>query len=200
MPTDPLHKLWMRYRVPLVISLIAVAIVSASESGFLLLRYDRTEIINGAAWRLLTAHLSHLGWPHLFMNLSGLWLIWILYGSCMTTSGWLWLLIINQMAISLALLVLNPELMWYVGLSGVLHGMFSCGIICRLRQGERSEWILMSLLVTKLIWEQLEGSLPGSASLAGGPVIVDAHLYGAIAGIFFALFMTLKRTTVDHEP
>jgi membrane associated rhomboid family serine protease len=39
------------------------------------------------------------------------------------------------------------------------------------------------LVCGKLLWEQAVGPLPGSAEVAGGKVIVDAHLYGAIGGL-----------------
>jgi hypothetical protein len=47
--------------------------------------------------------------------------------------------------------------------------------------------ILLLLLVAKISYEQFGGSVPGSEAASGGPVIVDAHLYGALGGILGAL-------------
>lgn len=166
------------------LSVVSILLMSTGQTGQSWLRYDRAAIHDGEIWRLLTGHLVHLGWPHLAMNLAGLWLIWLLYGRLLTPLQWLTALLATASAISLALLVADPGLDWYVGLSGVLHGFMVTGIIVALyRHPLTGEWLLLALITIKLGWEQLHGSLPGSAELAGGPVVVDAHLYGALAGL-----------------
>jgi rhomboid family GlyGly-CTERM serine protease len=80
-----------------------------------------------------------------------------------------------------------PELEWYVGLSGVLHGLLVAGLFAGLVQRDREAVILTLFVIAKLAWEQLAGPLPGSESSSGGVVIVDAHLYGAIGGLAGAL-------------
>lgn len=179
-----------RLVLPLILTILCTAVLAFGDQGALLLRYDRPAILDGALWRLLSAHLEHLGWPHLLMNLVGLWLLWLLYGDCMSNRMWSGMLTVTGLGISAGLLILDPTLVWYVGLSGVLHGVFSCGIICRLRAATRGEWLMLVLLAAKLAWEQINGSVPGSAAFAGGPVIVDAHLYGAIIGAVFGLLVS----------
>ena len=181
---------------------IGIAMLSAgcTFGGFTLarlLRYDRDAILAGQVWRLLTGHLVHLGAPHLAMNLVGLALIWMLFGRLMTTAAWLATLLSSALAVSFGLLVFNPGLTWYVGLSGVLHGMFLAGAILSIVSGYRAEILLLGFIIAKLAWEQWVGPLPGSAEVAGGDVVVDAHLYGAIAGVIAALVIILwrRRTT-----
>ena len=53
-------------------------------------------------------------------------------------------------------------------------------------------WILLMLVIIKLAYEQLWGPMPGSESTAGGKVVVDAHLYGAIFGFVMMGFYALK--------
>ncbi|MBI1194958.1 MAG: rhombosortase [Gammaproteobacteria bacterium] len=178
-----------RLLLPFTLTILCTLVLAFGDQAALLLRYDRPAILDGAVWRLLTGHLEHLGWPHLFMNLAGLWLLWLLYGDCMNDRLWAGMLAATGLGISAGLLVLDPKLVWYVGLSGILHGVFSCGIICRLRAAARGEWLMLTLLTAKLAWEQVNGSVPGSAEFAGGPVIVDAHLYGAIIGAVFGLLV-----------
>jgi len=182
-----------RLILPLTISILCVLALALGNEVTHWLRYDRPAILDGAVWRLLTGHLTHLGWPHLVMNLIGLWLLWLLYGDCMSERSWLGMICLTGVGTSLGLVVLDPKLIWYVGLSGVLHGVFSCGIICRLRTGVSGEWLLLGLLTAKLGWEQFYGSVPGSAEFAGGPVIVDAHLYGAIIGAIFSLLIPVHK-------
>jgi len=82
---------------------------------------------------------------------------------------------------------LNPWLDWYVGLSGLLHGLLAGGLVAALGKRDREAAVIAAFVVAKLAWEQVAGPLPGSESTAGGTVIVDAHLYGAVGGILGAL-------------
>ena len=189
MPHEPVPRPG-RSRLPLGLTALCVALTLSGQTGLEWLRFDRAAIVSGQLWRLLTGHLVHLGWPHLAMNLAGLWLIWRLYGHSLGDRQWLGLTAGSSVGISLALLALDPKLGWYVGLSGVLHTLIVVGIVVELRRHPLpGEWILLVLIVAKLVWEQLHGSLPGSAELAGGPVIVDAHLYGALIGLPAGLWL-----------
>ena len=48
------------------------------------------------------------------------------------------------------------------------------------------------IVAGKLAWEQFAGPLPGSESGSGGPVIVDAHLYGAVGGLLAAVLIRVR--------
>jgi rhomboid family GlyGly-CTERM serine protease len=91
--------------------------------------------------------------------------------------------------VSIGLYWWHPEVIWYVGLSGVLHGLFVYGAIREIRFYPFSGYVLLLLLAGKLFWEYMNGALPGSEEMTGGRVIVEAHLYGAIAGLA-ATFIT----------
>jgi rhomboid family GlyGly-CTERM serine protease len=146
------------------------------------LRYQRDAVQSGQLWRLLTGNLVHLGWSHIFLNLGGLVLVWILFQRHFTGMQWLVLLFSSSLGVCLGLLLFDPNLVWYVGLSGTLHGLFIAGSLADIRTGEKSGYILLIAIAGKLLWEQLHGPLPGTAEAAGGNVVVDAHLYGALAG------------------
>jgi hypothetical protein len=76
--------------------------------------------------------------------------------------------------------LLEPQLEWYVGLSGVLHGALAAGAIGWWRHESRALALALTVvLVGKLAWEQWHGALPLSGDM---PVVVDAHLYGAVGG------------------
>jgi hypothetical protein len=81
---------------------------------------------------------------------------------------------------------LSRNMLWYVGLSGVLHGLIIAGAIRGLRQLPGESAVILAAVIGKLTWEQLAGPLPGSESVSGGNVIVNAHLYGAIGGAIAA--------------
>lgn len=192
MGTNP-RQLFLRYLLPLALGLIALLLALFDREIASLFRYDRSAILAGEWWRLLSGHLLHLGGPHLVMNLLGLGLVWMIVGSQFSALSWLLILVADALAISLGLLAFNPELGWYVGLSGVLHGMLVSGCVAELRRGRHSGWLILALVAGKLAWEQLAGPLPGSEASAGGTVVVDAHLYGALGGLLLGALLPLRR-------
>jgi len=190
-----------RHALPLSLALISIAVMLGGRDLRLWLRFDREAILHGEAWRLVTAHLAHLGWSHLALNLAGLALIWLLFSRVYTTEQWLAALAISMLGVGFGVLAFQPAVYWYVGLSGVLHGLFVAGAVASLAAGYRAELLLLGLLVVKLAWEQLHGALPGSESFAGGAVLVDSHLYGAVAGLLAAaILLSWKRRTGETPP
>ncbi len=150
-----------------------------------LLRFDRQLINDGQWWRLISGNLVHLGWSHLWLNMAGLALVAVFFSPYYRLREWLLLLLLTSLFVGLGLYFFNPKLLWYVGLSGVLHGLFIAGGWQEYRRYGKSGGLLLALIVGKLIWEQLVGPMPGSEAASGGRVMVDAHLYGAIAGVVF---------------
>ena len=173
--------------LPVILTAICLVLVLGGKITSDLFRYEASLINNGEIWRLITAHLVHLGWSHTLLNIAGLALIWGLFWNTFDKIPWLVITLVSGLSISLGLYLLNPELTWYVGLSGVLHGLFVAGTLGSIRQGNHREAILLVAIIGKLLWEQAYGPMPGTADMAGGPVIVDAHLYGAIGGAISAL-------------
>lgn len=190
--THRLHR--HNLSVPTALALPSIAIAIAGTQASAWLRYEREKILTGELWRLLTASFVHLGWSHLLMNLAALALIWMLFGRLLTTKAWLLLSLASLLSVGLGLLAFSPAIGWYVGLSGMLHGLFAAGILASLRAGHRLELALLALLVGKITWEQTHGPLPGTAEFAGGAVVTDAHFYGAIGGFMAGLAnMLMKR-------
>lgn len=192
MPGSRLGKTISTMVIPLGLCAISLTLQIFEPTASDWLRYDRTAIQQGEVWRLITGNLVHLGWEHLLMNLAGLILIGLLYVHTLQTIQWLVVILISSLGVSAGLYLTNPQLDWYVGQSGMLHGLFVAGLIINLRQGMRLEWLLLLGLALKLVWEQTHGALPGSAELAGGAVIVDAHLYGALCGLALGLVLKPK--------
>jgi rhomboid family GlyGly-CTERM serine protease len=150
------------------------------------LSFDRGALAAGQWWRLLTAHFVHLDAQHALLNGLGVVLMWALFAR--DYSPWRWAAIYcgSALAVSVGLWILNPELQWYVGASGALHGVMTAGTIAHLRRRDLDGWILAVFIVVKLSYEQFAGALPfaGTAN-----TIVDAHLYGAIGGVVLGLFL-----------
>ena len=183
------HRQWM---IPLILAVFSVLIMLGGEEFRNSLRFDRVWIANGETWRLLSGHVSHLGWSHFALNGVGLALVWYLVGARYTDWEWVIIIGLTLLAIDTGFLFLNPELFWYVGLSGLLHGLLAAGIVARVHPIDSETAILLLLLVGKLAWEQFAGPIPGSEATSGGPVVVDAHLYGALGGLVGALLTRIR--------
>lgn len=173
--------------VALFVAVVCVLIGATGSTGRALLKYDRLAIADGEYYRLVTAHFTHLGPGHLALNLSGLVLIWLLVGRNCCALRWVFIIVISIAAISGGFWFIDTDLLWYVGLSGVLHGLLAAGAVRGLRVARMESVVFILVLAAKLAGEQIVGAMPGSAALSGGVVIVNAHLYGAIGGLTSAL-------------
>ena len=177
---------------PLVYIAICALIMLAGEFGKEALRYDRVWIGQGETWRLISGHFTHLGWSHLALNSTGLLLVWFLVGGAYSLRVWISITGVTFAVMGMGFWFLNPELYWYVGMSGLLHGLLVAGIVTRLCAMDAETAILLFLLAGKIAWEQFSGPIPGSEATSGGPVIVDAHLYGALGGTLGAILMRIR--------
>jgi rhomboid family GlyGly-CTERM serine protease len=164
-----------------LLAAVLVLLWFTGETGRDLLRYERAAVLQGQYWRLLTGHLVHGSGQHLLLNAVGLGLIAALFPREYSLRGWLLILASSVVTIDLGFVLLEPQLQWYVGLSGVLHGALAAGALGWWRHESRGLALALSgVLVGKLAWEQWHGALPLSGDM---PVVVDAHLYGAIGGV-----------------
>ncbi len=179
------NTMWHRWMSPRLLLLYTVVVSSGVLQWYganQWLSFQREQITSGAWWLLLSGNAVHLGWSHWSMNIAGLLVISTLVG--FHFNAWQWLLIglVSGLGVGAGLYQWMPELSWYVGLSGVLHGLLLAGCWPELRTQWGYGLVLLGIVGGKLAWEQLAGPLPGSEAVAGGNVIVDAHFYGGIAG------------------
>ena len=165
------------------------------DEGRTLLRYDRLAISDGQLWRLLTAHFTHLGLSHLALNLAGLVLVWLLVGRYLTSSRWLFVLGASVIATTGGFWFIDKNMLWYVGLSGVLHGLVVAGAMAGLRRLPGESGVILAFVVGKLLWEQIAGPLPGSETASGGNVIVNAHFFGAVGGAVAAAILWRRESS-----
>ena len=168
--------------------LTVVALILASsatgEWGREALSYQRSALSAHQWWRLLSAHLVHLSWQHALLNIAGLVLLWSLFARDFPPRRWLWIVTLSVVAIDAGLWYLRPAVQWYMGASGVLHGVLAAGACAMYRRGEGTGAALLLLLVVKLFYEQHSGA---SLFLGNVPLVADAHLLGSLGGLTASL-------------
>jgi rhomboid family GlyGly-CTERM serine protease len=171
-------------RALLLVCLALLMLALTGEGGRLALRYERAALAAGQLWRLATAHLVHLGLRHALVNVLGLVLLWILFARDYSPRQWLLIMLAAVLAIDAGLWLLDSTVRWYVGSSGVLHGVLAAGALAWVRRGQKEGWLLVMLLAGKLAYEHWAGPLPFSGDIA---VVTSAHLFGVVGGALAAL-------------
>ncbi|WP_241796549.1 rhombosortase [Vibrio rumoiensis] len=150
--------------------------------------WDHSAILTGQVWRIVTGNFTHTNLYHLGMNLIGLWLICYIFKPELRVKSFS--LIVACLSFSVGTLLLITSMQIYVGLSGVLHGLFACYALTEYRKGNKNSlWLVLGLII-KIAWEQAFGSPTGSEALIGASVAINAHLFGCLTGftLSFILF------------
>ena len=172
--------------VAVVIPLMAILQVIGPEY----FRYERDWVSSGEVWRVISAHWVHVGWLHwLFNGLSLLIMV------SLTTPGWSikrWVLQTLCLAIGISILFtfFNPDLVSYVGHSGVLYGLFILGALSLFAKDRLIAILVIAAIVVKVLMEQFKIYDFNTGDIIGARVIVDAHLYGLLIAIAIALIWT----------
>jgi rhomboid family GlyGly-CTERM serine protease len=195
-PRPPTVRAWRQGVVfPAAIASVLVLLWAGGAPIVDGLRYERTAIAAGEAWRLVSGNLVHASGQHLLLNLAGLGLVALLFPGEYSRRDWGLIGLTSAIAIAAGLWWGSPDVEWYVGLSGVLHGVLAAGAIAWWRSRLRGlAGLLTAILVAKLVREQLFGAFGWSGDLN---VIVDAHLYGALGGAVAGVVLSGLRKPVD---
>ncbi|ALS98859.1 rhombosortase [Lacimicrobium alkaliphilum] len=172
---------------PLVLLILIVLAHALSPVSYELLAYHRDGISEYQWWRLLSAHLLHTNLNHLLLNSAGVVLLWAVFGEYYRPFYYAGITTGCALVTSVGLYLLVPELQWYVGLSGVLHGLFAWGALSDIRTGRRTGWLLLLGLAVKIGYEAAFGGDQSVSRLIEARVATEAHLLGAISGLLFCL-------------
>ena len=159
------------------------------------LQYDRDCIGNGEIWRLITSHWTHWSGEHLFWDLSVfvLLLAWLMRRDPMKTGTVLGL---ASLIIPLGIYGLQPDLIYYRGLSGLDSTLFAFLAIklfsTMKREGDRGGLLLGTVLLAglcfKIAYEAVTGNAVCVANMAPDVIVVPlAHIIGAGIGLLAGL-------------
>ncbi len=192
---------------PLVVMLLILLLGVGGEPAREALRFERDAIAAGQWWRLLGCNFVHLGWWHLFLNEMGLLVLLLLCPEPLSGRVWLRRLVLIGLGMSGGLYFFVPSAHWYVGMSGVIHGLFLLGLG---RQIVASRDLIaaacLAFLVGKIAWELVVGVPVSDEAAIGGSVLVESHLYGSLSALIYGLIFgaftrveTFRRTPLTAE-
>ncbi|QIZ76325.1 rhombosortase [Ferrimonas lipolytica] len=179
---------WSQLALPLSLCFMALILATMPELKDNL-DWSRVDIEQGQYWRLVTGHLLHTNSYHLWMNLGGLWLIFGLHQPYYGDRT-IWLVTLAMMLIiSTGIYVWVADTWRYVGLSGLLHGLFTWGALLDIKCQWRSGWLLLAGVIAKVSWENVVGANASTTALIDSRIAVESHLLGVIAAlVLFLLF------------
>ena len=185
---------------PLLVVIVSIVMALTEPASSNLFAYDRNQLNNFQWWRLITGHFLHTNIPHLLLNTAGLALLWALHGHYYRTPHYLIQFLVLCLGTSIGLYYFDQNMQWYVGLSGVLHGLFVIGAYFDIKHSFKSGWLMLIGVWLKVIHEQIFGASEEVAELIAANVAVDAHLFGTITGSIIILyyFLVLKPQPTKH--
>ena len=184
-------------KIPILTSSVAlVCIVSFIFPRIAsILIYDREGILGGEVWRLFSCHWVHFNGWHLLYNL----VVFVTVGFILEKNNYYQLLFIyvfSALIISVTLLVLKPDMIFYGGLSGIaICIVYYCALI---KMNERHwRWICKGVIICLPIKITIElcsqaSMLPywGTRSFVMMPI---SHVMGLIVGFSYYLL------TIIHD-
>ena len=174
---------WLAWRAPILLG--GLWCLLQWMGGPAWWEYDRGAFLDGQIWRLLSGHFVHFNTTHLLLNLLGLAGVMAVWREALQGCRLPLLFTTIALALSAGLWLTQPELIRYVGASGVLHGLFAAGVIMDTTSGLRFRLVAATALLTKLVFEPVLGG--GTAEWIGATVIHAAHQLGAASGALIAL-------------
>jgi rhomboid family GlyGly-CTERM serine protease len=186
-------------RLPYLTGLLSIATIFLFRFGAAL-QYIPPRGLSDA-WRFISCHFVHWSLPHQFWSLGA---FFVLGAICEIRSRrrFAWCVAISALLIPAALLMLQPSLASYRGLSGIDSALFLLAAVPLLPKRPTNDpvtriavGVLLLGFVAKLVYEQWNGA---TVFVATGGVFVPvplAHLVGSFVGCACALFPMRGRRT-----
>lgn len=172
---------------PAALSLLCLLLTLAGPQLTQFLRYDRAAVAAGEWWRLFSGNLVHLGYWHLLLNVLSLVLLVLLCPERLSPAEWLRRLLLIGTGMSLCLYFFAPAVLTYVGLSGLVYGLFALGLGRQALRRDEIAIVCLVFLAARITWELVMGAPASETELIGGGVVAESHLYGICSALVYAL-------------
>jgi rhomboid family GlyGly-CTERM serine protease len=163
------------------LSIISSALPEVSSA----LIYDRVALFKGEVWRLFSSHLVHFTDLHLFYNLMAFGIA----GGIIEYRGYqhfVLLCLLMAFFISVCLMVMKPDMIYYGGLSGLASGSIYYLALFGLRESQpwRLVCILTLFFVPIKIFLEIAMSQSILAYSAPFRIMPISHLIGCLVALF----------------
>lgn len=176
-------------------------IITLSIFGFFfenissILIYDRSALIEGEYWRLVSVHLVHFSPTHLTFNIMAFAVAgWLIEKRAYPKFGLL--LFLMALSISISLLLFKPELRYYGGISGLVHGALYYLALFGTNEQQpwrQISWIIVLVLPLKVALEiYQENSLLTTVFTETYITIPLSHMVGIFVALLFFLIVKYK--------
>ena len=182
-----------------------LALLPESQQTFF--QFDRNRILEGEVWRMFTGHLVHWNSSHLFWDLfvflgCGFFLEWLQRNRVLI------IILAVTLSVSTALLVFQPSLVYYRGLSAVDMGLFTAACLkaiayCRLRNKRPMAVVWSLVLLGCFLKPFLEVATGDALFVSGfGEGIVPSpasHIFGILAVLILFMAISFWRKLLNRS-
>jgi len=179
---------------PVLVVVSALVVYLLPDVGTALV-YDRSAILSGELWRLVTGHWVHFSVSQLFYDVTVLGITgWII-----ESRGYRYfaaLCLLSALSISFAMLALLPDMAFYGGVSGIAMASTVYLALQWLGKPAPWRWVGLSILllcVGKLIFEASIGHFILVPLKDDWVVVPLSHLVGTFSGLIMYLWSTMNR-------
>jgi rhomboid family GlyGly-CTERM serine protease len=179
--------------LPLIIILLSFICYIFDDNLSDIFIYQRDLVARGEIWRFFTSHIFHTNGYHLLLNISAVVMLWALHGQFYNPRIYLLLLIISALTTSIGIHFFSLDIYRYVGLSGVLHGVFIWGALMDIKSKDKTGYILLVGVFIKILHKQFYGASEDVAQLISASVAINAHLWGALGGIIIGIYSYCRK-------
>jgi rhomboid family GlyGly-CTERM serine protease len=183
------------WAAPLALMALMLVAETLGDAGREWLAYQRAAVEAGQWWRFLTGNLVHLGWYHWFLNTLGVLVLVLLCPERLSPAVWARRVILIGIGMTLCLYLFVPELPAYVGMSGVIHGLFVLGLMPQVLKKDLIALGCLLYLLGKVGYELYAGAPVSDAEAIGGEVVVESHMFGAICALLYGFAFNTFRST-----
>ncbi|SHG92775.1 rhombosortase [Pollutimonas bauzanensis] len=170
---------WLR---ALALGAFALLLQAGGEPLRMALRLDRQALAAGEWWRVFSAHFVHLGWAHAALNVLGILLCCCLAPELYDRHFWRRIAGL-ALGVGLCLWWGSPGVQDYVGLSGVLYGMFALGLLPQAWRGDRAAGLALAGIAAWMLWQWGVAPSASEEAMIGGRIVGIAHVYGFLLGM-----------------
>ncbi|MEO2279447.1 rhombosortase [Pseudoalteromonas pernae] len=162
------------------------------------LRFDRSAIIEGQWYRIVTSNFVHSNYAHLLMNMAGVGALWLLHHHFFNVAKYWLYLVTMSFACTGLIFIFSDNIDIYVGLSGTLHGLLAYGAIKDIQDKEKTGYLLLIGVLGKVGYEQFIGASADLEQLIESRVAIEAHLFGMLSGFAIAAIEFLLNKKPKH--